>query len=902
MDGRGDKRSNAGGARAIGLAVVLAAAWPALAKAQQPTAPEPSARPAPADAIDATVSEVVVNASKLPYAVQPGAVVGDIQPDIQLDPAQVQSYGVSTVNDLINELAPQTASSRGRGGETPVVLLNGKRISGFGEVRDIPTEAILRVDILPEEVGLKYGFTADQKVINVVLRPRFRSLTGEANAGGPTAGGQINGSLDANRFSVRDDDRVNIDLKVSGNSDITYAARGLSGASQGPPFALQGNVVAGSGRGPVDPALTALAGFPATVAAVPAAAASRAPTLAEFAAAAGGAHIDDLGRYRDLASANQNLSANMVIARALGGGYSGTLNASFTTGASQSLQGLPSLALGVPAASPWSPFGSDVRLYRYVDALGPLRQDATNWSGHLGATLNRQAGEWRFNLTAAYDHADTLIVTGSGVDPAALQSLLTAGSGTFNPYGPIPASMLTRLPNSEARSLSDSGNLQAVVYGPLVRVPAGQLRVSLKAGDSQSAFTSSAFRIGPQQPGVLQTAQLSRNDLSGQADLDLPLTSRRNKVLPWFGDLSINANLSIDQLSGFGAVQSLGYGLNWTPIQQVRLIVSETHDQAAPSVSQLGSPTVQTPGVPVYDYLTGQSVLVTTLSGANPDLAADRRNVFKVGLTVKPWSSENFTLTVNYVDQRTDEPIGGFPAATAGIEAAFPDRFLRDAAGELIALDQRPVNFAWTRRQDIRWGFNWSKAVGKAREPSDQGRGGQGQGAGLRRGAFRGGGQGRFQIAAYHTVYFYDQTLLRPGGPQLDFLKGAPSGRAGGQPVHSVEGQMGYSRNGLGFRINANWVEGTTVQGGGFGTVGALSFPDLTTVHLRLFVNFAQVPGVVRDHPWLGGSRLTLSLFNLFDQRLKVRDAAGRTPASYAPALLDPTGRQVAITFRKLVF
>ena len=100
---------------------------------------------------------------------------------------------------------------------------------------------------------------------------------------------------------------------------------------------------------------------------------------------------------------------------------------------------------------------------------------------------------------------------------------------------------------------------------------------------------------------------------------------------------------------------------------RIQAHVSETHDQAAPSVSQLGSPTVQTPGVPVYDYLTGQSVLVTTLSGANPDLAADRRDVFKVGLTVKPWSSENFTLTASYVDQRTDDPIGGFPAATAGI-------------------------------------------------------------------------------------------------------------------------------------------------------------------------------------------------------------------------------------------
>jgi hypothetical protein len=35
-----------------------------------------------------------------------------------------------------------------RGG-SPVILLNGRRIAGFQEIRDLPTEAILRVDILP---------------------------------------------------------------------------------------------------------------------------------------------------------------------------------------------------------------------------------------------------------------------------------------------------------------------------------------------------------------------------------------------------------------------------------------------------------------------------------------------------------------------------------------------------------------------------------------------------------------------------------------------------------------------------------------------------------------------------------------------------------------------------------
>jgi len=103
---------------------------------------------------------------------------------------------------LLDALAPQIGSAQGRGGERPVLLLNGQRISGFRELRDIPTEAIQRVEILPEEVALKYGYRADQKVVNIVLRQRFRSTTAQVGAGLATDGGYANGSADLTRFLV----------------------------------------------------------------------------------------------------------------------------------------------------------------------------------------------------------------------------------------------------------------------------------------------------------------------------------------------------------------------------------------------------------------------------------------------------------------------------------------------------------------------------------------------------------------------------------------------------------------------------------------------------------------------------------------------------------------------------
>jgi outer membrane receptor protein involved in Fe transport len=43
-----------------------------------------------------------------------------------------------------------------------------------------------------------------------------------------------------------------------------------------------------------------------------------------------------------------------------------------------------------------------------------------------------------------------------------------------------------------------------------------------------------------------------------------------------------------------------------------------------------------------------------------------------------------------------------------------------------------------------------------------------------------------------------------------------------------------------------------------------------------------------------------LSVDNVFDEKQKVRDAAGMTPVNYQPDLLDPQGRTFRISLRKL--
>jgi iron complex outermembrane receptor protein len=48
--------------------------------------------------------------------------------------------------------------------------------------------------------------------------------------------------------------------------------------------------------------------------------------------------------------------------------------------------------------------------------------------------------------------------------------------------------------------------------------------------------------------------------------------------------------------------------------------------------------------------------------------------------------------------------------------------------------------------------------------------------------------------------------------------------------------------------------------------------------------------------------RATLAINNVFDTRQEVRSSSGVTPISYQPDLLDPVGRSVRFTIRKLIF
>jgi hypothetical protein len=736
-----------------------------------------------------------------------GSVIGDIPPERTLNPLDIRAYGASNIGELIQTLGPQVSSDRGREDGNPVLLLNGKRVSSFAEIAKFPTEAIERMEIFPEELSLKYGYRADQKVVNVVTFERFSSRVGQLNYAVPTEGGRDTARIEANYLVIRGDTRFNFDADYARSGSLLESERIVRQAAGAP----------------------------------------------------------DLGRFRTLLPATERLVLSGTVSGNVLGDVASTLNGRFESSKSESLLG-PGLT-------------------------GPLTRDSDTRAIHLGTALNGGlAGKWLWSFTGNYDRIRT---------------------ETFTDTNDV---LGTR---DEARSVNALADAELVLSGSVLTLPSGPLSMSVRGGAEMRDFSSRSLR-----GGVEQRAQLSRDSGAIQANFDLPIASRRRKVLDWLGDLSANANFEIQELSDLGTLRTFGYGFAWSPIKPINFIASVTDEDGAPTVEQLGGPLVVTPNVQTYDFTRREVVDITRAFGGNPGLRPDDRHVVTLGVNARPFPKADLNLIFEYTKTRIDDPIAAFPIATPQIEAAFPERFTRDADGRLLRIDSRPLNFRRSAQEQLRSGFNYTRTLG-AMPPGMQN-------ANVR---FIGGGEAalksalppgavvvrpeagsamarrvenmmsRLTLGFYHTWHWKDEILVREGLPVLDFLNGSAIDGRGGRPRHELELQAAVFKGGLGARVTIDWQNGTRVRGlpAGSGVTAAdLSFSAYSTVSIALFADLADRFGGAAAPAWLNGTMVTVGINNLLNSRPEVEDEAGSTPLSYQPAYLDPLGRSVRLTLRKI--
>jgi hypothetical protein len=442
-----------------------------------------------------------------------------------------------------------------------------------------------------------------------------------------------------------------------------------------------------------------------------------------------------------------------------------------------------------------------------------------------------------------------------------------------------------------ATSTSSTGAFDFTANGTLLTLPAGAVSATFGGGTQTIRLDSAVIQRSGATAG-----SVARDIATGRVNLDVPLASRAGGSI---GDLSVNANFLAQRLSDFGTLTTMGVGARWSPAKPFSVLVSMTDEDGPPTPQQLGTPTIRTPNAQVFDYSRGESATVTRIDGGTPGLTGDTRRVFKSEVSLKPLRKADFDLTATYVSSRIRNPIAAFPATTPQVEAAFPGRIGRDAAGRLISVDARPVNFAFAERSEFRWGLSYARSLGADRTPA----GPRVPGAGAIGGGRSFGATGsRLQVSLFHTVHLTDRLTLRPGLTPLDLLGGDAVSLRGGQPRHELELSGNAVYHGFGLRFGGIWQSATTVASPDGIAAKTLRFGSIGTLNLRFFAFPAQQPHLTDRMPWLKGVRFLIAIDNLFDSRQRVTDATGATPLRYQPGYLDPLGRTLRLSVRKTSF
>lgn len=778
-----------------------------------------------------------------------GAALGDYEPELVLDEEQLKAYGASSIQELMTLLEPVTRSSRGG---APVFLVNGRRISGFQEIRGIPPEAIERTEILPEETALSYGYSADQRVVNFVLKANFRSLTMQASVRRPDAGGRTVSDLESNILRIAGKQRTTLDLEYENDTPLFETERNIQ-REDGDPTAYrtllakqeQASVAGSLVRDLNDTtALTLSAsledtsrlsyqGLPSVQLAVPPSTVTEmlylnAPDAlsrtTDTLAGKVGALVDGyLGDWRwTLTGGYDRTETKTRTGRGLD---QDTLQAGVTAGVID--------PFGDAEQAPRLPFDTA----RSVSSSGNLEGviNGTAWEGPAGAlTSTFKVGFDTQTLDSESLRYDADLKT-SVFSERSLSRDRTSASGNFNlPIASRDREVLGVLGDLSAnlnlayQDLSDFGGLSAYTVG-LNWSPWTPLNFNVSWADEQSP------------PSISQ--------------LNDPTISTPN--VPVY-DFRTGQSVNITRIEGGNAGLSeetkrvLKLGFNLTPLKDkdLRLTANYTRTEVEGSIAAF--PTI-TP----------------ELEAALPERFTRDTDGNLLSIDARPLNFQKAEQQEIRWGLNFSTPFGKPDPAAAG-------RMGRGPGGP---------------------------GGGPGAGGPPPGGGGMRMGGGGRggRGAAMQPGQGRFNVSLYHTYRIQDEITIRDGLPVLDLLDGAAIGARGGQSRNEVQFQAGLFKSGMGGFLNANWKESTRISGGSSPT-DDLSFSDLTTVNLNLFADLSSRQTWVAKYPWLKGARVSIGIENLFDQRLDVRDGLGETPLSYQPDYLDPLGRTFRISLRKILF
>ena len=349
---------------------------------------------------------------------------------------------------------------------------------------------------------------------------------------------------------------------------------------------------------------------------------------------------------------------------------------------------------------------------------GPRELETTAKTDRILVGLDGSLGKWDYRVGASRARSDVRSVIGDGYyfDD---QFFPLLRNGTINPFSltQSPAA-IAGIAAASAKGVKLYGGeftlqqADATVSGPAFTLPAGE--VSIAAGvdirKEKYKFQGDERDLANQR-GIFNVPFDNTNALGG---VTRDIKAIYGEILvPITKSLELTGAVRHDDYTGFGGTTNPKISFRFQPNDFWLLRGGYNTGFRVPTFNQLFNGITESPfsALTLVDFSRCpagvvsstpgcESIRPTILTGGRPDLGPEESRQYNMGIVVAP--TDWFSASLDYWDIKREGTIQLLDITVLSRNfASFPDRFFRDASGNLVTIDDRWINGGETKTRGI---------------------------------------------------------------------------------------------------------------------------------------------------------------------------------------------------------
>jgi iron complex outermembrane recepter protein len=864
-----------------------------------------------------TMKPVVITGSMIPTV----DAANSVAPVLVLDAKAIEKSGAATVAEVLLKIPQNNAGSfndgflsgnsfskgsssvslRGLGPNATLVLLNGRRLAGYGfaqnitdtfvDLNSIPLAAVERIDVLKDGASAIYGSDAIAGVINVILKKEFTGVEFSTRLGNTTNKDALEQLYTGTWGVMTDKGSAMIiadyysrnglflrDRSYSKSADQRAHGGVDARSSAGNPgsILLLDNYVVGEGEGAVVyepnwykvPTNPEIAGHPSALEVLAATGLNRYDFNPWISA------IGETKRYGVFSTLTYNLTDNLEA----------FVEASFRH-ITYRVDAAPTPVFGdtdgftVAADNPYNPFGQEVSFrYRLTEAGARINLGDTDATRILPGLRLKLGEDWNIETALLWSESRTMEIGKNFISATALQNALNSTD---------PATALNLFGAGEgvnSQEVIDGLKVNTTRYGvssllsPDLKLTgslpidwgAGKVGLAVGGEYRQEKISDTADTFSEQNLIVSSggtSGEGSREAWAAYGELAIPVIG---KDLAFTGCKQFDIQVAgrFEDYSDFGNTFKPKVGARWKVVDQVVLRGTYAEGFRAPSLVEL----FQGQSVS-YDPLTDPArgdndMQYKVVRGGNPDLDAEESKSWTAGFEVEP--IKHLTLAVDWFNiEQTAKITDIDPQDILNNEALFPGAVIRnpqtaddiahDIPGSIVQINSGYKNLATREVEGLDFGVRYTI-------PTDS--------------------WGEFTAQADAAWLYKFDEQPKPGDPYIHYA-GSYS-----QPEWRGSASLDWDYKDLSLTFTANYV-------GEYDQVNYIVYQyvsDIWTYDLQASYSFRDLQN--SNLKWLNDTKVIVGVQNLLDEKPPFSDYSGDN-GGYDTAWGDPRGRFVYLQVTK---